>query len=68
MTGMANVARPSKMISSPAPRRLRLMNADSFDALRPVAIIAGMVPSPKASMTRLPVIAFAVVAASSSTL
>ena len=41
---------------------------DSFDALRPVAIIAGMVPRPKLSMTRPPVIALAVVAASSSTL
>jgi hypothetical protein len=44
------------------------MNWASFDALMPVAIIAGMVPSPNAIMTDPPVAGSAVVAAINSTL
>ena len=68
MTGMAIVAMPSSTIKSPAPIRLRLMNCASFAALMPVAIMAGMVPRPKAIMTMPPLAGSAVVAAISSTL
>jgi len=68
MIGIASVAMPNKIISSPAPSRLRLINADSFDALSPVKTIAGIVPRPKAIITIPPLAGSAVVAARSSAL
>ena len=67
MTGIAIVASPSSTMSSPVPNRLRLMNCASFEALTPVAIIAGIVPSPNAIMTSAPFTGSVVVAASRRT-
>lgn len=68
MTGMAIVAMPRTTIRSPAPRRLPLMNPASFEALTPVATIAGIVPRPNAIMTSPPARGSTVVAAISNTL